>query len=136
MTAQNLWGDLGGLDNIRSPAVILQEQAALLGKLTNELLEGKVRRHSNPDDNRFEILLYVAAPALGPYRIQILELSYSLEKTYPVMFRDSLDAKFLRVDDEVKLLEKLEELLSSERVRRVLATLISESKMIIGAENL
>ena len=52
------------------------------------------------------------------------------------MFRDSLDAKFLRVDDEVKLLEKLEELLSSERVRRVLATLISESKMIIGAENL
>ena len=131
MTVQNLWGSLDELDNIRSPAVILQEQAALLGKLTNELLEGVVKRQSEPRHNRFEALLYVVAPALGPYRIQILEISYSLEKTYPVMFRETLDGRISRVDNEAILLKKLEQFLSSERVRKVLATLISESKMSI-----
>ena len=131
MTARNLWGDLGDLNTIRTPALILQEQAGYLGELTSGLLEGYIRRDSLARENRFDISLYILAPSLGRYRFKVLELSYTIERAYPVRIRDSIGGKDYNAHDENDLLRILGTLLTSESVKRVIASLISESQMPI-----
>ena len=129
MTEQNLWGDLTEIDIVRTPAMILQEQAALLGQLTNEVLNGLVRRDSLVPENKFNMALYIVAPALSRYRFKVLELSYRVDEAYPVVVRDSIGGYKVEVHDEAELIEILKALLTSESVKRVISTLISESQM-------
>ena len=129
MTEQNLWGDLTEIDIVRTPAMILQEQAALLGQLTNEVLNGLVRRDSLVPENKFNMALYIVAPALRRYRFKVLELSYRVDEAYPVVVRDSIGGYKVEVHDEAELIEILKALLTSESVKRVISTLISESQM-------
>lgn len=133
MTAQNLWGDFGDIDLGRTPTVILREQAGLLRELTNELLEGRVTRSELPISHNFNVSLYVVAPALGGYRVKVVDLTYGFESSYPVQVFDSMRELEVIAKDEEVLVELLKKILSSEEVNRVISTLISESKMSLQA---
>jgi hypothetical protein len=129
MTIKNLWGDFRDIETTRTPALILQEQAGLLAKLTNEVLEGGVTRSKNLRDDNFYVTLDIIAPALGRYRLQVLDLTYHYINVYPVRVRDSInDLEYKRYDEE-ELMGTLGRILSSNKVQKAIATLISESQM-------
>ena len=130
MTVQNLWGDLVGLDTARTPAVILQEQAGLLGKLTDEVLSGEVRRNNetrNPES--LIATLYVVAQALQQYSVSVVRVDYSLVSPYPVNVESILDGREWKAGSQKRLEEVLGEILSSDVVRKVISSLIAESQM-------
>ena len=129
MATESLWGNLEGIDTARTPAMILQEQAGLLGKLTNEVLEGKVGRDLIGDSNRMIVSLYVVAPALQRYRVKILGLDYNYDTVYPINVSNSIEGVRRQAANEDDLVSILREFLSSQRVKNVIATLIAESRM-------
>ena len=130
MATESLWGNLEGIDPARTPAMILQEQAGLLGKLTNEILEGIVGRDLIGDSNKMIVSLYVVAPALQRYRVKILGLDYSYATVYPVFVSNSIEGDGRQVArTESDLVSILKDILSSQRVQNVIATLIAESRM-------
>ena len=129
MSAESLWGSLEGIDTVRTPSMILQEQAGLLGKLTKEVLEGRVGRDIVNDDNRMIVSLYVVAPAIQRYSVQILGLDYNYAKVYPVIVFDSIRGRRRQANTENELLSFLKDTLSSSHVKNVIATLIAESQM-------
>ena len=129
MSAESLWGSLEDIDTVRTPSMILQEQAGLLGKLTNEVLEGRVGRDIVQDENKMFVSLYVVAPAIQRYSVQILSLNYSYATAYPVIVLDSIKRRQRQANTEDDLLSILKDILSSSHVRNVIATLIAESRM-------
>ena len=129
MATESLWGNLEDLDTARTPAMILQEQAGLLGKLTNEVLEGRVGRELISDSNRMIVSLYVVAPALQRYNIKIIGLDYSYATVYPVIVSNSIEGGRKQAHNESELVSILKDMLSSQRVKNVITTLIAESRM-------
>ena len=132
MSAENLWGSLEDIDTVRTPSMILQEQAGLLGLLTNEVLQGKVKRDPLVDlreGSNVKMTLYIVAPALQSYSVKILDLEYSYTTAYPVMVNNSLDGGESRARHENELMEILKRILSSHSVTNVITTLIAESRM-------
>ncbi len=130
MTHQNLWGNLESVDPVRTPTVILQEQAGLLGQLTNEILEGEVSRspvHRKP--NSIAATLYVVAPALKNYAVRILSIEYTLAVAYPALVYNSMDDDERQAKSEEELVGILGEILSSENVRKIISSLIAESQL-------
>ena len=129
MSTQNLWGNLEGLDTVRTPAIVLQEQAGLLGQLTNEVLEARVTREIIDTSSRINVSLYIIAPALQRYRVKILDVNYGFASVYPAIVSDSLTLKRRTAESEPALDKILGEILSSEGVRIIISSLIAESKM-------
>ncbi|MDE0140816.1 MAG: hypothetical protein OXI80_01865 [Caldilineaceae bacterium] len=134
MSIENLWGGLEGIDSVRTPSMILQEQAGLLGKLTNEVLQGKVKRDPLSElreDSNVKMTLYIVAPALQGYSVKILDLDYSYTTAYPVKVTNSLEGSLWRASSESDLTGILKDILSSQRVTNIVAALIAESRMSI-----
>lgn len=132
MSSKNLWGDLQGLESVRTPALILQEQAGYLGQLTDEILEGVVHRLAAVRaSDRVDADLYIVAPALRRYRVKILSVSYSLSDAYPAFVSSYIEEGKWDAKNEADLEGILEGILSSDNVRRVIFSLIAESRMSI-----
>ena len=123
---KSLWGDLSELALERTPFLILQEQADLLQGATNEILAGKAHRQMT--GRTVKAILYIVAPALQHYHVDILALSYDASIVYPVQVRASLSGETLDVSSENELKELLRDILTSDQVRNILANLISESQ--------
>jgi hypothetical protein len=132
-TNANLWGDLTGLETAKSPIIILKEQASQLTKMTKGLLEGQVKIERYLDRNqeeKFRAVLYIKAPALDNYRAAILSIISGLE-AYPVTINDLLaHMEYEECDNEEEFILSLEKLLQSDRVKKALLSLISQSKAV------
>ena len=129
MTVKNLWGDFRDIETTRTPALILQEQAGLLAKLTNEVLEGEVSRRKHLQEENFYVTLEIIAPALARYRLQVLYLTYHYINVYPVIVRDSINDFEYETYNEDELMGALGRILSSNKVQNAIAAMISESQM-------
>ena len=128
MSDNSLWGDLSDLAPERTPFLVLQEQANYLQKATNEILVGRTRRAMTGVDRTVNASLQVVAPALQHYYVEILEMYYDASLLYPVRVKDAFSGKTRGVFSEDELKELLSEILTSDRVRTILANLISESQ--------
>lgn len=129
MSVGSLWGSLEGSETVRTPAMILQEQAGLLGQLTKEVLEGITLREVSQDSNTVEMSMYIVAPALQRYRVKILELTYNFTSPYPVIATSDVISLRRTARSESDLLKILSDLLTSETVRNIVFSLIAESQM-------
>jgi hypothetical protein len=126
MALKNLWGTIPAADKERTPYVVIAEQAALLGRLTNNVLEGRAERSVVGDT--VLINLDIVAPFLGGYSYQILTLRHSLLRTYPVTMADILNTSPKKVLTEKGVEGRLRLLLSSPAVKRVIASLLAQSR--------
>ena len=125
MTEQSLWGDFGAFEAIRTPSIILREQAEFVARITDQILLGDVRQHSY--EGRFTVELSIIAPAIQRYRYKVLESSHGIE-LYPTEITDYVNDKRFSALDEEKLLGILRQVLSSGRMKETFAVLISESR--------
>lgn len=125
MTKVNLWGDIPIKEEVKTPLAILREQAAILGELTNEILIARV--HRKKDAREFEYTFYMIAPALENYTYAVLSVEHGIE-LYPIEIHDMAADRYLRCDDEQGFIVAICEILSSERMKRIIVGLISQSK--------
>ena len=136
-TSKSLWGKLPLEEAIRTPLIILREQATLLTQMTNAILEGvvvnqQVRSASDEFDpfgprKTFRATLSIEAPALDGYVFQVLQVSYDLA-LYPVEVNDLVNSKEYECIDQDSFEEAMRTILSSAAVLRAVGMLIAQSK--------
>jgi hypothetical protein len=124
MSTQNLWGELPGPAEVTPPVTILREQASVLGKATNNVLVGQVSKVT-ARQWAFQYDLDIRAAALDDYIYEVLSVRHNVEM-YPLEVIDSGKAKVC--SDEKAYTAALQEILSSNRVRKVISSLLSLSK--------
>jgi len=122
----DLWpSDLGNTDMV-APVAILREQASALGRKTNYILSGQVETHGI--GGKIHHILYVVAPPLDNYKYEVLEVSHEAV-FYPLWIRSD-DAgvynKEAKTQDE--FMQFLKTILSSEKLKRVINSLIVQSQ--------
>lgn len=126
MTDSNddLWPDLTGDSQVKSPYLILCEQAAKLGAKTSNIIEAEVT--ANPSDEGYlNVRLMLRAPALNGYEYVLLSVNQSIE-LYPAYLADEYGTK--EVKDEQEFKTSLEKLFKSDRTIKIINSLIAQSK--------
>jgi hypothetical protein len=114
----DLWGEIEATQ-IRTPLIILREQAALLGAKTKNLVEASVKTHASGDTFRHSFDLIV--PALGSYTYSLLAIVHGAS-IYPV----KVEYKGTRLDTEEQFVEWLGATLSSAETKRIVANLLAQ----------
>jgi hypothetical protein len=121
---KNLWGDLSQTDTLRTPFIILKEQAAMLAQQTKGLLIGDVQRLQQGTSNLLS--LRIVAPSLGNYRYAVAQVTHDAQ-LYPLTIKSLADERFVKeCDAEAEFEIALGEVLSSREVRKVIAALLSD----------
>lgn len=130
MPSKNLWGDFGSAEAIRTPTTVLNEQASALNVATKGVLRGKIEVESVRGE--FQIVLSIVAPAINNYEFEVLQVSHGIE-LYPATVvaaweRHSADTGEVECENEDEFTRALARILGSDRVRRVISSLIAQSR--------
>ena len=128
MLEKNLWGQLPIEDEIRTPTHILKEQATILTDMTKGVLQGEVS--VGQDGGRFELNLYIVAPRIENYTFTVAWCSHGLD-LYPVRVNPGWDRAYtarIECANEEEFESALKSILSSDKVRRVVSTLLGQSR--------
>ncbi len=133
---QDLWPDLSNMAPIRTPFLVLKEQAALLGQKTHNIVTAQVQgpiRSSEGDD----VCVYfnLVAPALENYQFRLFEIVYSIIKPYPVrIFTHGLSLTPHAVISEEDLIEELKAIFSNRATVSAISAMVAQSTaMEVGA---
>ncbi len=133
---KNLWGELPEVENVRTPLVILREQASLLTEMTRGVLRGEVRTNYEARQ-KLLLELMIVVPALNGYQYCVLQALQPLTM-YPLrLFAEEFpaeehspeeenEAKNLCVD-EASFVAALQVILTSPRVRKAIQALLAQS---------
>jgi len=128
MSTKSLWGQLPATEGIRTPTQVLKEQATVLSDMTSGVLQGDVSVNRTGD--QFSLSLDIVVPALDNYHYNAAVATHGVE-LYPVTLRSGWDyskESRLKCADEREFEKALEQILSSEKVRRVIASLLAQSR--------
>ncbi|HOC91444.1 MAG TPA: hypothetical protein PKH33_03650 [bacterium] len=156
MSSRILWPEINkDIAPERTPATILKEQAEALSAITGSTLKGKVNHFPAilTRDKRIKFLvvgswdtkksdslsghvLLIIAPKLNNYEIPILNIAYHPLNTYPVYITSDMMVNagemekeaILQSDSEEEFVDLLKSILSSDRVNRIIHSLIAQSK--------
>ena len=143
--------DLDTVAATKSPLVILKEQASILGSRTKNIVKAYVRRFppahpalsmqaiapkkKPPQAEPFNYGFYLQAPALDNYTYHLFTLSFGVDY-YPANFTIDDDiAKEINADpafgivavDEEEFIRVLSEVLASQKTRKVIYAIYSQS---------
>lgn len=129
MATANLWRIPEEAESARTPTVILKELANHLAGLTDRVLIARVSRSALTRTSTISISLYVVAPSLDDYSVEILNLRHPLLKSYPSSVRSSINDLNQDVNSEEELLEAVEKILSSQEMSNILRSLLNESQL-------
>ena len=122
---KNLWGDLPIEDNVRTPYIILKEQASILTKATNGLLIGEVTKRRLAGDYT-ECNLIIKVPSINNYTISIVNMIYPAI-IYPLKVKGDFTKNIAaECNTEEELENVLHKILSSAEVKRIVSGLLSE----------
>lgn len=127
MNTKNLWGDLAVQDEFTPPVTLLRNQASALNQLTNHILMGRVSVITQGDYFLYD--LDVVAPALDNYVYTILQVKHAVT-FYPLKVEDLIAEKSYECSSEEEFVDALQKTLSSSAVRRVIQSLLSQSKAL------
>jgi hypothetical protein len=140
-TTTSLWPDDLASISVRTPVTILKEQAAALGKMTKNLIEGRVT--VTPFGQIIVVYLDLVVPTLKNYTYRLLRVKHG-SLLYPVQvaahsmpeLREATDAVTVAVSmmnarearNEDEFLAVLREILTSEETKKVLAALLAQAE--------
>lgn len=125
MTAKNLWGELKLDEPLRTPTLILKEQSAMLTQLTQGILSGELR--VSQSSKGLYIEMYIAAPAVN-YFFEVLSVRHGVADLYPLRVQEDGASESIRCENEEEFLETLAQILGSDRIGRVIRSLVAQSK--------
>ncbi len=125
-TTKNLWGELPLAEAIRTPAIILREQATQLNDLTKGLLEGEVVSGKTSNSKLYH-KLNIVAPSLDGYKYAILYVTHGVI-AYPCDVLDETSRMGYKCEDEQYFVEVVAKILSSAPVHKAVSALLAQSK--------
>lgn len=125
MCAKNMWGKLDDLEPIKTPTLILKEQGELLNGATKGTLRGITTLQTVGDE--FLIGFDIKAFYLNQYQYTLLTVRHGLN-VYPLTVKDKVQDKEYSCETEEAFVEAVEYILSSTEVRKIIQTLISQSR--------
>ena len=124
----SLWPDDIAVTDAVAPVVLLKEQASLLGQETQNLVEARVHPgQSRYSEYPFVYYFELVAPALDNYRYRLFEISHGVG-FYPVRIEFEEFACPRDAISENDFMEELAKIFSSERTKRIISSLIAQSK--------
>lgn len=138
---KDLWPDDIKATGIKPPVTILKEQATLLGEKTNNIVTASVLRSESRNllspvfGKDFSYTFFIEAPALGGYRYALFSIGHSIE-IYPVYFDldESIKKEFIgpidkevSVDSEEEFLDILQGIFNSDKTKKVIGSILSQS---------
>jgi len=126
MSVENLWGDLPLGEETRTPYTILLEQATLLTEMTKEALVGHVSRIRR-EEGLFTFNLEISSQAIRRYSYRLLQVDFP-PSLYPLSMSDFTNDVKYGSENEEEFIKGLGEILSSEKVKKVVLGLLSQSK--------
>ncbi len=115
----DLWGEIEATQ-VRTPLIILREQAALLGAKTKNLVEASVLTHANGDSFRHRFDLVV--PALDRYTYSLFTIIHG-----PLIYPVAVLGKSTRFETEEQFVEWLGATLSSSETKRIVTNLLAQA---------
>ncbi len=128
MAVQDLWGELPVTETVRTPVTILREQAALLEKKTENILQGNIHIAASRDE--FSVSFDIIAPSLDDYSYRVLTIDYP-PIMYPLRVREKVTREapvIWQCGDEERFTEVLGRILSHSQIRRVVTSLVAQSR--------
>jgi hypothetical protein len=132
-TTTNLWPELSLDEVVRSPKMILNEQALFLSNITKNILSVKVKTRGlggGPVAHEFDIV----APNLNGYSYNLLNVEQrDILSSYPCKIYSTDKNNGESVENEEELLQKLKLIFSSHETQRVISSLISQSKLNLNS---
>ena len=123
MPTKNLWGDLPVADKIRTPFSLAREQATFLDEMTHGALIGRVDREAA--EGRFGMVLRIVAPSLNNYHYNVFRVDHDVT-LYPLDIVDITNSDVYTCEDEGEFVQMMENILTSEKVRRVVTGLLAQ----------
>ncbi len=126
MKSKNLWGELKDLKKVPSPKARLKEQVDNLSNLTEGMLTAEIAKGILFTGYEFTYTIVIIAPWINNYKKTILEVGHNMEP-YPLRLMDFVNDKNYECNNEPEFLKNLEEILTSPKVRDIIASLISYS---------
>jgi len=122
--SNDLWGDLPDVPSIRTPEMILVEQAEIITKRTQGLLLGQVKKAVSASGT-INVELQVKAPYLNGYTYGVVICRYKVLALYPAEVIS--DGTSQECGNEAALIDELAIRLKSERTRNAIQSLIAQS---------
>jgi hypothetical protein len=123
---ESFWPTDFGVATEITPLTILKEQAAFLGERTKNLIEGRVQTKVE-DKMEFRHSLYLIVPTLSNYRFFLLSVHHK-PAIYPIQIFDGTSDREITARDFDEFQVRLKEILSSDRVKRIIGNLLTHAK--------
>lgn len=128
MESNNLWGDLTGITGFKTPALILKEQADILGLLTEAAVTATVTQ--SVEGSTITVDLYLKGRRLDKYANNILSIYHEIGG-YPLSITNHMNEKQYEVKNEEEYTQLLKTIFSSNEVRNLIGSLMSYSGKLI-----
>lgn len=124
MPQEDLWGDLPKVEKLRTPLVILKEQAELISDKTEGLLVGEISQQQQSAD-AFQYLFKLIAPTLNNYSYSVLSIKHNIG-FYPLNILDMQGGeRWLVCSDENDYKEHLRIIFTAEKTQAVVSKLLT-----------
>ena len=128
-TTGNLWPEFALDEVIRSPKMILNEQADFLAKGTKNLLTANIKSYV---DNLGDLIhdFFIVVPNLNGYKYYLFSIAHDTVLLYPCFMKETEEegVEWQKVNDENELLDVLKQIFNSERTKMVIRSLVSQSR--------
>lgn len=132
----NLW-NLKDIDGkvANSPNLILEEQAKYFEKNVKDVLYARITNVKlTGDEGEYKLAtnFSIVSPTLDNYTFTLFTLYSNPESIYPVAIgvndnKDNIDVKYI-CNNEKEFIDKLSEILRSEKITEIIAVLYSKSR--------
>lgn len=127
MAQEDLWGDLPFELDLRTPLSILREQADLLNDKAQHVIEADLDIRAG--SRRIEFDFDLKAPALGNYIFTAFTVRHPIT-IYPVQISSHINETEYTCNNEDELIGNIREILTSNEMRRIIASLVSQSRVL------
>ncbi len=124
------WPEFSPRAHLRSPALQLKEQAAILKQKTDGLVTASVVADSD-EEGGFKVLLLLGSPHLGNYKFRLLELHYP-PSNYPLELRAGDEVS--RATNEAEFAKQLNSVLGSSRTKEIVEAIMAHAVALDTAE--
>lgn len=117
------------------PLEVLKEQASAINGITSGYIIGNIMsiQAINPDGSKtltFHHTLYIIAPKLNGYRIDLIEIVQDNLEEYPCKIQSNISKKYLIANSDSDFDMKVAEILSTPDIRDLVNSIIHRSKLL------
>ncbi|ACU63318.1 hypothetical protein [Chitinophaga pinensis] len=122
----NLWPVFDDIPNVVTPAHILKEQINFLEAGTKRIITGELMPTRGSSD-KIAYVIRINAPFVGNYSFSFLKIEHSIA-LYPVTVYNIVEGVTYNCANESEFKAELKHIFSSERVKGILTSLLSQSR--------